>query len=811
MIQSGFSVNWLKHFPMKKLYILTIFVMSNFMLLNAQKEMGFVENKGQIADHNGNPLPEVLFQSTGTGPQIFITTSGLTYVFHQRKTVAANQDDQNYDVNWSKIEMHIEGASIKKENVIMENRLPGVSNFYYANCPQGILDVVSYHNVTIKNIYPGIDWVLNADDKKGMSHDFIVHPGADPALIQLNYKGMDLGKLDFDKENRLAFVSPYGTMYEGKLNVYEKESGKAVKAESDMLIGIYGCINVHTHYVPNVTISYELSDYSHSSTLVIDPPLQWDMPQSSSDFDYGYAVAPAKDGSGDILVTGLTDGTDFPLLAPTQGGLSGSEDMIIQRLNSSGTRVWSTYYGGTNVEQGKGIVSDNSGNCYVIGNTGSSNFPVQNAIQASFGGGTNDMAILKFNASGVRQWATWYGSTGNDQGTAITADASGNIYLTGYTNSSAFPTLNAIQSTKDIAYDACILKMNSSAVVQWSTFLGGDDDDKARAITIDAAGTNIYVSGTTISGSFPVTAGVFQSNSASAYNYEDAFVLEMSTAQVVQWSSYCGGSDADFGQGIAVDNSGNVFMTGYTLSSDYPVLNPGSGAFYNGTLGSPVTHDGFVTEINPAGTAKIWSTYFGGTGVDLALGIAYEPGHGIYVCGNSASTDFPTHQPIDNNYYQSVQGDGGNYYDMFISWFGTNDSLMWSTYYGITNSEEANAICVDANNNIFVTGIENNDLALLKFNPGFPLEISTNEMPAGLSVYPVPANQNLFVNYYSENNSEINFSIFNLAGQCVLEENREVVNGNHSYPVNVASLASGIYFLKIYDPSGVEIAKFVKE
>ena len=152
-------------------------------------EMGFEENKGQLADKNGNLLPNVLFKSRGTGPGIYITTSGLTYVFVQKDAHSANADEAKTKTSWSKIEMNLENASIKKENIVCENELPGYSNFYYAHCPQGILNVRSFHSVTIKNIYPGIDWVFNADAKSGMAHDFIVHPGADPNVIRINYKG----------------------------------------------------------------------------------------------------------------------------------------------------------------------------------------------------------------------------------------------------------------------------------------------------------------------------------------------------------------------------------------------------------------------------------------------------------------------------------------------------------------------------------------------------------------------------------------------------------------------------------------------
>jgi hypothetical protein len=437
-----------------------------------------------------------------------------------------------------------------------------------------------------------------------------------------------------------------------------------------------------------------------------------------------------------------------------------------------------------------------------------------NPLQANYGSGVYDAAILKFNTTGVRQFASWYGDVSTDFGTAITVDASGNMYVTGYTNSANFTTLSPIQFAKNIGYDAFIMKISSSYALQWATFYGGDDDDKARAITIDAAGANIYITGTTLAGGFPVTAGSFQNSSASAYNAEEAFILKMSTAQVVGFASYCGGSDGDFGQGIAVDNAGNIFITGYTLSSNFPVVNPGNGAYVDSTIGSPGTHDAFIVKCNSTGTARLWSTYFGGTSPDLAFGIAFDTYVGIYISGHTASTDFPLHQPVDNNYYQSTHGDAGSFNDMFFAWFGTNDSLKWSTYYGDASSNECYGVCVDIANNIFATGVSNNDIDVLKFGPGFitaiPLPIA--RFP-GIIIYPNPANDQLSITFESEEQGNFRFEILNMQGQLIQSAERTSSTNNwYNLYFNLEELAPGTYFMKVNSPSGKsEVVKFVRK
>ncbi len=762
---------------------------------NANPHKGFVENKGQIADHQGNSLSNVLFQSSGTGPQIFVTTSGLTYVFHQYNSVAPAENEKHNPLSWSKLEMNLEGATIKKENVVMENALEGYSNFYYAHCPQGILEVKSYHKVTIKNIYPGIDWVLNADDANGLSHDFVVHPGADPDQIKISYKGEN-ENISLAKNGLLTISSPYGKIVEGGLNVFELNSRKNIAAKFS---------------VNKNNLSFSLGDYNITDLLVIDPPLQWTMPQASTNFDYGYAVSAAHDGSGDVLLTGESDGTDFPVLNAYQGFENGFEDMVVVRLNSAGTRLWSTYYGGSNFEQGKGIASDNAGNCYVTGTTGSSDFPVLNSLQANFGGGTYDAMIVKFNSTGVRQWASWRGGTMNDYGNAITCDGAGNSYVTGYTNSSTFPTHLAIQSSKGVGNDAFIMKLDASQVLQWSTFFGGDDEDKGRAICLDATGANVYVTGSALSGTFPVTLGVFQSANANAYNYEDAFIVKMSSSQAVQFCTFCGGTDADFGQGIAVDNGGNVFVAGYTLSADFPITNPFGGAYVDSTLGALGAHDAFVMECNSTGTTRKWSTYLGGTAPDMGFAIAFDLNVGIYVCGNTASTDFPLHQPIDNNYYQSVQGDGGNFNDKFIAWFDVNDSMRWSTYYGDATDNEAYGICNDANNNIFVVGVDNNDIGVLKFSPGVPTAVADANILGEDFIYPNPASETVNFKFSAEKNDAVKIEIVDMLGEYVAKEEYNVVKGENLLPIDISGLAKGTYFLKISSNGNEAVKKFVKE
>jgi len=750
--------------------------------------IGFTENKGQICDQDGKPVPQVLFQLTGSGKKLYVTNEGLTYVFAKKESCEGPKL-----MPWSKLEMKLAGAEISAANVQCEFPLPGYSNYYYAHCPQGILNVKTFHKVTIRGVYPGIDWVLLADGEN-VQHDFIVHPGADPDAIRLVYKGYDK-LLVLNESSMLKIATTYGTLFEGELKTWTEESGTPVDSR---------------FRVKGEEVCFALGNYNRSETVVIDPPLQWASAQASNGMDYIFAVSALNDGSGDVCAAGQTDGTDFPLLNPTQGGIGGSEDMVIQRLSgASGSRIWSTYYGGNSTEMAKGVATDASGNCYVTGYTASSNFPTQNPIQVGYGGGVFDAAFMKFNSAGVRQWATCYGGTGADQGFAIASDAAGNTYATGFTASSNFPVANAIQGAKSGVADAFIMKMNSASTVGWATFFGGDDDDRGRGIAVKNG--SVYVTGSTVSGTFPATTGVFQVASGSAYNAEDAFITKLDTAgTTLDFSSHWGGEGSDFGQGIAVDTANHIYITGYTLSMFPPTVDPGNGAFYVNTLGGgPGMHDGFIAKCDPTGATLIWSTYFGGTGVDLALGIASDPQNGVYITGRSASIDMPMQQPADNVFYQNTQGDGGNFNDFFISWFFNTGELKWSTYYGDANGNEGNGISVNqTTREIFVGGVDFNEGMVLKFGPG-PLAVNDGqENLAQLNLYPDPAAEVLNVEF-SAAMQAVQVRVLDMQGQVVREWKENAAHGK--LMMDVSELSAGVYVLEVRGEKSVEKKKFVKK
>jgi hypothetical protein len=664
---------------------------------------GFIENKGQVND------PHVFFKARVSGIGIFVTDSGLTYVFIKARDTGKGRYDLS-SASWSKVQVKLEGASIRKENIVTADEEPGYCNFFYEHCPDGIFNVHTYHTVTVKNIYPGIDWVLSGRSASRLEYDFIIHPGADPSRISLCYRGATSIKLI---SGRLEVESPCGKVSEGRLVCKEKNSGKTVRS---------------SFLVSGNRVAIGLGAYDRSSDLVIDPPLLWSATQTGSVDDFGYAVAAMKDGSGNVYIAGESNSTNYPLASAFQGTNAGSIDVVFAKLASAtGARLWSTYYGSTGDEGARGVATDNSGNCYVTGYTSSAGFP---KTTGAAGGGVYDGFLLGFTTAGARTYGKLFGGSATDYGTSVVSDGTGVTYCAGFTSSTNFPTAGpALQSAKSTGYDAYVMKSTAAGATTWATYYGGNDDDKAYGIALNSAATIVYFTGFTLSTNFPGTAGSFQAASAS-FSVEDAFIVALNTTtQVKQYAAYCGGSDVDIGQGIAVNSAGNAFITGYTLSSNFPCTNPGGVAYFDNSYNSPGSYDAFIFECNSTGTTKVWGTYFGGSagvGTDMGLAIAIDASDGIYVTGSTSCTDFPVQAPADVNYYDNSQNDGGGFNDAFILWFTSNFRLQWSTFYGTANNDEGHGISLDPNKNIFVAGITGSDLMSVKFTKGsgLPIELS---------------------------------------------------------------------------------------
>ena len=390
--------------------------------------------------------------------------------------------------------------------------------------------------------------------------------------------------------------------------------------------------------------------------------------------DYGSKIA--IDSLGNAYVTGYTNSTDLPVVNPAQsvqgGGICGVSpcfDAFVAKLNSTGTAlVYSTYLGGSADDYGQGIAVDSAGNALVTGSTASADFPTVGAFESVHGGAAYDAFVTKLGPAGsTLVYSTYLGGSGEDYGSDIAVDAPGNAYITGYTNSTDFPTAGPLQAVNGggtcgappntiPCFDAYVAKLNvDGSSLVYSTYFGGSGGDYGYGIAVDAFGS-AYVTGLTTSTDFPVTAGAFQL--AGGGTSVDAYVVKLDpTGSSAVYSTYLGGTGAEAGLDIAVDPSGNAYVAGYAYGNSLPLASPlqaTNGGYY----------DAFLSKLNAAGSALIFSSYLGGSGNEKARGVAVDPSGNAYLTGDTFSTDFPVTPGASQTYY------GSGAFDAFVAKFG---------------------------------------------------------------------------------------------------------------------------------------------
>jgi hypothetical protein len=567
--------------------------------VNATEKLyyGFSLNRGQINK-------EALLYSKGPGFNIYISERGLSFTIfsferddkNKENSQISKIDDKLIKGNIKKgnikvwrIDYDLIGGNIKKENIVFEDEIENYyENYYTQYAPDGILFVRLYKKVRIKEVYPGIDWILRYDENGNFHHEFEASPNSNIAQIKIKVKNAEIELTD---EGRSVLLkTPIGTIKDGNLIAYEGK--KEISAK---------------YTIKDNLLSFEIKDYEGREKLLIDPhALVWGTYYGGSVDEWPRSIS--TDANGNVFVVGGTSSTDFPTYNPgggayfdgTCGGCYTYPDAFILKFTNSGVRLWATYYGGSDWDEANSISTDANGNVFVVGRTASTDFPTYNP-----GGGAYyqpnkadswDAFILKFTNNGIRLWATYYGGNDDDEAYSISTDANGNVFVVGYTLSTNFPRYNPgggayYQSNNAGYYDAFILKFTNSGVRLWATYYGGSDWDFAHSISTDVNG-NVFVVGWTWSTGFPTYNpggdayfdGTCGTDGNCGYDgtgyYPDAFILKFNNNGIRLWATYYGGNDDDEAYSISTDANGNVFVVGYTLSTNFPRYNPGGGAYY---------------------------------------------------------------------------------------------------------------------------------------------------------------------------------------------------------------------------------------
>jgi hypothetical protein len=339
---------------------------------------------------------------------------------------------------------------------------------------------------------------------------------------------------------------------------------------------------------------------------------------------------------------------------------------------------WSSYLGGVNADHGRGVALDAAGNVFVTGYTFSTDFPAGGGFDTALGG-ASDAFVAKIDPTGASLlWSSLLGGSDDEHGHAVAVDAAGDAYVTGYTVSTDFPAAGGFDSTPAGVDDAFVAKIGGGGALLWAAYLGGSGPDQGDGIAIDSAGAAIVV-GHTLSPNFPASGGF----DVTLDGGDDGFVTRVLSVGALDWSTYLGGDSDDWASAVATDAAGQAYVTGYTISADFPIV----GGFDTGGGGG--VEDAFVARIDAAGPTLVWSSFLGGSAADRGLGVAVDAAGAVYVCGQTVSSSFPAAGGFDSTL--------GGTLDAFVAKVdATGSSLVWSSFLGGAGADYGYAIGLDA-------------------------------------------------------------------------------------------------------------------
>lgn len=621
----------------------------------------FEENRGQ-ADSR------VRFLSRGPGYAMFLTPGEMVLDLRPPRGAGHTRPP---------IRMELAGAE-KSSRIVGTDELPGRSNYFVGNDPfRWTTGVPHFARVRYEGVYPGIDLVYYGNPRE-LEYDFVVAPGGSPDRIRLRFSGAGLS---LDPAGALRLSVSGAEVVQKRPVIYQERDGVR-----EAVAGGYVPTGPHE-------VGFRVARYDRARPLWIDPVLVYSTYLGGAGDDEAFAVA--VDSAGSAYVAGQTRSANFPLQAPFKSvNASGATDGFVTKFNAAGTAlVYSTYLGGsTNQDFGLAIAVDGAGNAYVAGETSSTDFPTVNPIQATNGGGV-DGFVTKLNAAGsALLYSTYIGGNGNDEIFGIAVDPSGNACVSGSTISTNFPTVNPFQGSfgGGSFFDAFAAKINAAgSALVYSTYLGGNGGDFARAVATDSLG-NAYIVGAASTG-FP-TLNAFQATSGggSGFGFEDAFLTKLDPSGTALFSTFLGGNGTDNAFGVSVDGSASVYVAGITRSTNFPTVNPFQ-ATYLGAV-----NDGFVTKFNPAGSALIYSTYFGNS-TDVRA-IATDAAGNAFLAGQTSSV-LPQVNPV-----QAAFGGGAS--DAFVSELNpAGSALVYSTFLGGSANDVGFGLAVDSSGAAYVVGL----------------------------------------------------------------------------------------------------------
>lgn len=626
------------------------------------KQLCFTQNKGQITNQLYQARPDVLFGGQNQGLTFHLKTNGISYQLSRidaykkdeflkevnkkfKQKLADKKTLYRVDINW---------LNANKNCEVISNNMLDAADIYYVNNQSQTVN--SFEEVIYKNLYNKID--LKWYEKNGeLKYDYICQAGADYTSIKLNIDGAQ--QLRINKNGELEIKTPLGTIIEKAPLVLQ--NGQTIKSN---------------WVLKNNELSFNIENLNTTLPYVIDPAVRaWGTYYGGSGFENNSGCV--TDASGNIYISGYTDsGTSIATSGAHQTTISVFTDAFLTKFTSNGIRLWSTYYGGNDTDLGYSVATFSTNAVYLAGSSSSSiNISTSGAHQVSPGSINNpDAFLVKFDGNGLRQWATYYGGSGFDEGYNCSTDLLGNVYLTGGTDATSgtvIATTGSHQTTNAGSFNAFLAKFNSSGVRQWATYYGGSNADFAFASCTDVS-NNVYLYGLATSTNVTmVSSGCHQSTNAG---FQDAFLAKFDASGARQWATFYGGPNDEYGYGCATDASSNVYICGTTNSTLGIVT-----AACHQSVNINAFNDGFLVKFNSSGVRQ-WGTFYGGEDNDDSWSCAVDPSGDVYLCGTTAST-LSSNIATSGSQQTSLLG-GAFSSNAFLARFTSAGVRVSGTYYG---------------------------------------------------------------------------------------------------------------------------------
>jgi hypothetical protein len=670
-------------------YIILSLIIIHHTLLSLDKlspVYKFEINKGQITNQNGIQRNDVLFVARFHNFKLILKNNSFSYEFYKRIVSDQKQSDiidiktgmhksikpcdERYKIH--RVDIGLIGANENPEIIIM-GKSRYYNNYYLTNQDTSKAERCYYYDTIIyKNIYDGIDLVFysfNQNSNPAFKYDWIIHPYSNPDRIRLFYSGTEEILLNNDS---LILHTSLGKYTEFIPFSY---------SENNQII------NVKYELKNNNLVSFNIADYDRSKTLIIDPYFIYGTYYGDCFEDVGLEI---KAENNDFVFAGYSSSLiNIASDSAYQTEIAGDKDAILIKFDSTRTRLWATYYGGSGFDTGHCLSLNNNGDIYLAGWTQSkTGMATQGAFQYNYSGGEYDSFLAKFDSEGNLIWSTYFGGENDDYINDIIVDGFSNILFIGRTASRVnISTPGRHQMTFGGNFDVFLQKFTPQGQRIWGTYYGGSGFDVGMELCTDIF-NNIMLTGYTQSRNAIASQDCHKDTLSGIW---DILIAKFSPTGDRIWGTYYGGQNYDYGWGIDSDGYENIYITGNTVSSDN-IATPGT---HKDTL-SENEIDAFVIKFNPHGR-RLWGTYFGGNDEDYGNDGIIDPWGNFIFSGNTYSEDGIATSGVPQSSHH------GNL-DAFLTRFKANGRQDWGTYYGGTLNDYGHGVAIDDESRIIFTG-----------------------------------------------------------------------------------------------------------